>query len=353
MPYRIGVVGFRRGTGPAHVFAALPDCQIAAVCELDARLRDCAHEQFPGVETFSDYAEMLRQGLDVVVVATPVPLHAEHSTMALEAGCHVLQEVTLAGNVQQCHELLQAVKAHPHQKFMLAENCNYWAHVMSWHRMFADGLLGEFMYAEAEYIHDVRSLLRDAGGKPTWRASLPPIHYCTHSLGPLLSITGERCISASGLRVASKLDPDRGHTPIEVGIFQTASGGVIKVLCAFGIVREPMFHYYTLYGTKGTLETERPPESPRTNAYLEAVPYLQGMARLPLGYDVPGAPAAAALGGHGTTEHYMIQDFMDCVRNDTKPPIDIYTALDMALPGLCAHESALNGGGAVPVPDWR
>jgi hypothetical protein len=86
---------------------------------------------------------------------------------------------------------------------------------------------------------------------------------------------------------------------------------------------------------------------------LEAVQHLQGMMQMPLGYDVPGAPPQARLGGHGTAEYYMIQAFLDSVRNDTRPPIDIYAALDMALPGLCAHESAVNGGKPIPVPDWR
>lgn len=353
MTYRVGIVGFRRGTGPAHVFAAMPDCRIAAICDLDERVLAYGREQFPGARTFTDYSEMLRQGLDIIFVATPVPLHAEHTIAALEAGCHVLQEVTLANSIGQCRDILEAVKAHPGQKFMLAENCCYWAQIMAWREMFAQGLLGEFMYAEAEYIHEIGSLLRDAEGRPTWRASLPPIYYCTHSLGPLLMITGQRCVSACGLHTGSKLHRDVGHTNMEVGIFQTSNGGVIKILCGFGVVREPMFHYYSLYGTKGTLETARPPEPLRSHTYLEAVPHLQNMIEIPLGYDVPGAPPQARLGGHGTTEYYMVQAFLESVRHDTTLPIDIYAALDMALPGLCAHESAINGGQAVKVPDWR
>ena len=31
---------------------------------------------------------------------------------------------------------------------------------------------------------------------------MPAIHYCTHSLGPLLKVTGERCVAVSGMRVA-------------------------------------------------------------------------------------------------------------------------------------------------------
>jgi predicted dehydrogenase len=353
MAYRVGVVGYRRGAGPTRVFAQMPDCEIAAVCDLNPETLAQAGADFPTACLLGDYAEMLRQGLDVVLVSSPVPHHARHTIAALEAGCHVLQEVTLAGSVPECRDILAAVTAHPRQKFMLAENCCYWGHVLAWAEMWRQGRLGDFMYGEAEYVHDVRGMLRDAQGTPTWRASLPPIHYCTHSLGPLLKITGESCVTATGLHTGSKLEPGLSQFNIEAALLQTAGGGVIKLLCAFGIVREPAFHYYSLYGTKGVLETERPPQAQRTNAFLQDVPNLQGMIEIPLGYDIPGAPGEATAGGHGTTEYYMIRAFMDAVRQDTPSPIDIYAALDMALPGLCAHESAINGGTPIHVPDWR
>jgi hypothetical protein len=44
---------------------------------------------------------------------------------------------------------------------------------------------------------------------------------------------------------------------------------------------------------------------------------------------------------------------MGAVRTDATPPIDIYAALDMTIPGLCAYESAMQGGLPVPIPDWR
>jgi hypothetical protein len=44
---------------------------------------------------------------------------------------------------------------------------------------------------------------------------------------------------------------------------------------------------------------------------------------------------------------------VEALRNNTAPPIDIHAALDMSLPGLCAHQSALEGGRPVEIPDWR
>lgn len=352
--YRVGVVGLRRGLGPAHMFDLMPDCQVMAGCDIDAATLERFGERFPQAQLVASYDDLLALGLDIVFVASPVPLHCHHTVAALEAGCHVLQEVTLATTLDECRQILTSVQNHPRQKFMLAENCCYWAHILSWQQMWQQGMLGSFMYAEAEYIHDTRYLLREKDGSPTWRANMKPIHYCTHSLGPLLKVTGERCKTASGMQIGHSIEGDSSRPTMEVAIFQTESGGVIKILCAFGITREPMFHYYSIYGSEGTLETTRPPLKPlQTNAYFSSIPHLRNMIEIPVTENLPRAPQEATQGGHGTAEYAMISDFMKCIRDDTLPPIDIYAALDMAVPGLCAHESAMNGGQPVPIPHWR
>ncbi len=352
MALRVGISGLRRGLGPGRIFNMLPECKLVAGCDPDPAKREQVEGDFPGIRTFADYQDMLDWGLDIVMVATPMPLHASQTVAALDAGCHVLQEVTLAQTLDECRQIAQAVKAHPKQKFMLAENNCYLGHIMSWKRMWEDGLLGDFMYAEAEYVHDIRSLLRQPDGSPTWRASRPPIVYCTHSLGPLMKVTGERCTLALGLNTGSKLEPDLGHIDFGVGVFQTASGGAMKVLRAQAVAREPAMHNYTIYGTKGCLETARPPYDMRTNAYLESVPHLHGMIEMPLKGDVPHAPAEAYAGGHGTVEYYMVRDFIQAIVNDGKPPIDIELGWNMTVPGLCAHESAVKGGAPIAVPRW-
>jgi predicted dehydrogenase len=352
--YRVGISGLRRGLNHARVFASLPECEVTAAHDPNPRRLNAFGAEFPTAALCASYAELLGFGIDIAVVASPLPAHCPQTIQALEAGCHVLQEIPLGTTLDQCHTLLDAVKAHPTLKFMLAENCCYWAHILSWREMVRSGQIGTVAYAEAEYIHDVRSLMRDRpSGLHTWRASLPPIHYCTHSLGPLLWVTGDRCVTACGMASPSRLDPELASADLEVGLFRTANDAVFKVLCGFKVVREPAFHYYSIYGTAGCLETTRPPSATRTHAYLQSIPHLHNMIEIPVDENVPHASSAARLGGHGTAEHEMVRAFVQAIRDDTDPPIDIYLALEMSLPGLCAHESALQGGQPVTVPDWR
>jgi predicted dehydrogenase len=354
MSYKVGVVGGGRGLGPASMFNLMPDCKVVAACDPDKEAQERCAESFPEVKVFGEYEAMLDYGLDIVVVGTPMPLHAEQTTAALNAGCHVLQEVTLSNTIEGCRQILEAVKANPKQKFMLGENCCYWAHILTMKSMWEQGIFGKFVYGEAEYVHNIRDRFRNADGSPTWRVARPAITYCTHSLGPLFKITGERCVSISSMQTAGNMEPELNVTDFAVAIMHTSGGGVIKYLRGQALVREPAFHYYSLYGTKGCVETTRPPVEPlATNAFMECIPNTANMVKIPVGNDAPGLPAEATKGGHGTAEYLMVSDFMDCIRNDKPSPIDIYAALDMTLPGLCAYESSVKGGQPIVVPDFR
>jgi predicted dehydrogenase len=349
----VAVCGLRRGAGFTRVFPLFDDCRLSAVCDLDADLLRNFAAHHPDVQCTTTFEDMLETRPDLCVVASPVALHAEQSIAALQAGCHVLQEVFLAETLEQCRQLYDAVQAHPNQKFMLAENCCYWHFVLEWKKMWQAGQLGHLVHGEAEYIHDVRALMSDDGGRPTWRATLPPIHYLTHSLGPLLWISGARVQRAIALATPSRLQPGRDHYDSEVALFQTEDGATLKVLTAFRVAREPAFHYYSLYGTQGCLETQRPPDELRTNAFFSDQSE-GGMLEWPLGRNHPDAPTGADAGGHGTAEYYMVRDFLDCIRRDLPPPIDIVAALDMSVPGLCAHQSALENGRPIDLPTyWR
>src|SRR5439155_2421049 len=98
------------------------------------------------------------------------------------------------------------------------------------------------------------------------------------------------------------------------------------VLCGFGVARQPAYHSYTLYGTRGCLERPRPGRdaAEETLAYFEDVPDLLGMASLPLGTRHRNAPAYAALGGHGTAEHAMVHNFLDSLLSGRPSPIDVH-----------------------------
>jgi predicted dehydrogenase len=345
---KVGVVGLGRGMSHFNVFSQRKDTKVVAVCDIDENKANKVKENNGLEGAYSDYEKFLSHDLDIVVVATPLPDHASNSISALESGKHVLIEVPIANSIAECEALVKAVRKSK-SKFMFAENCNYWYFVQKWKEMVDEGKIGKPIYVEAEYVHDCRSIMRDANGKLTWRASMPPIYYCTHSLGPILSVIGDRCISAVGMNTGVNVAPDLGAIDMEVGLFRTAKGAVVKVLCGFSNPRKQAFHYYSIYGSEGVIENVRGATDKGFACFKDS----NGMVDLPYSYNNPNAPENAAIGGHGTAEHYMIDAFVESIKNDTKPPIDVYEGLDYSLPGLYAHLSAEQGGKILEIPDPR
>ena len=47
----------------------------------------------------------------------------------------------------------------------------------------------------------------------------------------------------------------------------------------------------------------------------------------------------------------MLLDFVKCIVEDTKPPIDVELGIAMALPGIIASESAKQGGVLMEIPE--
>jgi predicted dehydrogenase len=344
---KVGVVGLRRGSGLFRVFHNHKQTDVTALCDLDRDLAQRIASEHNVPEVYSDFDTFLNSNLDVVVVATPAPIHVTQSIGAMEAGCHVLSEVPAAYSLEECRALVSSVEK-TGQVYMMAENMNYYHYVMDWRKRIQGGELGEVFYAEAEYIHDCRGLMQKPDGSPTWRASMPPIYYCTHSLGPLLDILDDRCVSVVGMATGSHTLSHLGTTDMEVGLFRTEKGRVLKVLCGFTVTREPGMHWQIFYGTKGTLENGRSPEE-QAKVFK---PNGEMTGFMPVLSD-PDAPEEARTGGHGTTEYYMVDEFIKAVREGESPPIDVYRSLDFSVPGLCAHQSALNGGEPVSVPDFR
>ena len=80
---------------------------LTAMCDAKEELRARYADRFPRAHAYADYDEMLDDdGLDAVVVATPVPTHHELARRALTAGKSVLVEKPPAMRAVEMEELL-------------------------------------------------------------------------------------------------------------------------------------------------------------------------------------------------------------------------------------------------------
>ncbi len=353
---KIGVAGLIRGKGIAEQILSLGNVRLCAICDSDAA-RLCEVERWltneknaPKLFCTTSFDELIASDIDAVFIATHVDAHTECAIKALRAGKHVLSEIPAVTSLEEARALKAEVLSHPNLKYMSAENCCYWAFVQGWKRMYEEGKFGDIVLAQGEYLHgkyysnDIECNL----ASDHWRLTLPAIQYITHTLGPLLYIMNDRCVSVTCLEPEMVHFSKRSAPSNGIALFETEKGAAIRISICFGAF-VGFDHNYSMYGTKGMIETDN------TKSFFDAhsfarfadVPDSCGdKIDIPVTLKFPGS----VLDGHGGADARMIADFADCIIKGTKPPLDIDWALRMALPGIYAHMSALSGGNKIEIP---
>lgn len=217
--------------------------------------------------------------------------------------------------------------------------------------MHEQGLFGEISYAEAEYLHalDPEEFAPDNYPPGHWRTINPAVKYLTHELGPLLYIMNDKCVSVSGMEadtVYNPYFPDIKSTG--VALIKTEKGAVIRILVSFGAYTS-YDHNFRICGTKGAIETGRLEvvDDAYSYANLQSIP---GTFSKKIEIPVNSAYAGESKEGHGGADHKMVAEFVRCLKTGEKPVLDVDFAINMSLPGVLAHESAVNGGTAIEIP---
>ena len=336
-----------------------PSAQLVALCdENEERLAGAAAAT--GAErTFTTYEALLDSDVDAVLVASPMPLHVQHSVQALRAGKHVLSEVTAATSMEQCWELLEAVRAST-CKYMLAENyCWFrpWSVVMG---MVRAGLFGDVYYGETEQIQEFKGGLPPLESGYTWRTAELAMrqghHYITHDLGPLYWAFGER------VKTVVCMGSGQRHIPWAVAdttctvLLETTGGRLIRIRLDFFSDRPNNYTYYGLQGTGAAYEGPRAAgEEHRVYVHGRTAP---GTWESLWNYSdyLPEAwkslPEEAVNDSFDGGSPLMIEEFARCILDDTRPPIDVVDALNMTAPGLLSEVSRQRGGAALEVPEF-
>ena len=360
---RFGVIGLRRGQSLVRACQAVGGATVTALYDLDAARGQAMADSIQAY-FYSDFDTFLNADIDAVVVASPVPYHASQSIAALNAGKHVLSEVTACHTLEDAHALVTAARQ-ARGIYMLAENCCYYDEIELVKRLYDDGRFGDVYYGEGDYVHDCRQLFYTSDGELTWRGRGHLSVYITHGLGPLLYITGDRVAQVSAVAVpGGKFDPRVTFPTMYVIHMTTAAGRTLRARVDYVSPRpHESTTFFSLQGTSGSyeslrgfgdhskiwLEDEHGPSGFNPPARWQSL-QAQADRYIP---DRLAIRSDAYTGGHGMTEYWMLRDFLAAVRGEKASPIDVYTGLDYTLPGIYAVESALQQGAPILVDDPR
>lgn len=364
-PVRVGIVGLRRGMMFARIMAAHPDARLAALCDSKADLLDHVADAFADLDPVrcSTFEQLLDSDIDAVILTNDATGHVPLAVAALDAGKHVLSEVPAAATLAESVNLVEAAERSP-AVYMMAENYCMRPTTAEIRRRYAAGDLGEFQHGEGEYVHDTEEIWpRLTDGQPNhWRNRRTSTFYCTHSLGPILHVTGTRVTRVVAMETPNRIGRRYGrlHGDSALLLCQTSDGGTITSLQSHGgLRREPSSTWMSVYGTRGSMETDRW-DNTGLWTYLMGADGAAGTAER----SRPQLDESAALAGyeslaeqfrraHGGGDLITNHLFLQAVLGRAEVPIDAYRATDMSLPGLLAFRSIMDGSAPMDVPDLR
>jgi predicted dehydrogenase len=107
---RLGVAGLGYwGPNLARNFAAIAGCELAWLCDADEAVRARLSRAHPSARATGELDDLLNDPeLDAVVLATPVPTHADLAVRVLDAGKHCFVEKPLAVTVADAERAVAA-----------------------------------------------------------------------------------------------------------------------------------------------------------------------------------------------------------------------------------------------------
>ena len=358
---KIGVFGGFRGKTMINVLLHHKDAALVAVCDkyepLLEEVKKSAEEVGMQVTCYTNFEDFIQHDMDAVVLANYANEHGIYAVRCLKAGKHVLSEVLPCETMAQAVELIEAVEE-TGLVYAYAENYCYMRHTFEIWRRYKAGEIGEITYGEGEYIHDCSSIWPQItyGERNHWRNRLHPLFYCTHSLGPLLTISGLRPVKVVGFETVPAADTmDLGYyAGAGLEMVTLENGAVLKSIHG-GLKREPSSVNYEVYGQKGMMESGRLEPLKALNIYKEGEHRCKGDWEHydPTPFIAP--EEAVKVGGHNGSDFYPTHLFIEKIlgRPDGEWSIDVYTAIDMGICGLLAYRSVLNGNIPIDVPNLR
>ncbi|MBR7096043.1 MAG: Gfo/Idh/MocA family oxidoreductase [Clostridia bacterium] len=374
---RLGIVGLgHRGRAMAMLSCdAFEYVKLVAVCDkyrrnwFDSETADTREvafgKDYPDTVFYENYETMLDEaGLDLVIVETGADIHAKFIIKALERNINVLTDIPVVASLEEAEDLWRAAERST-AMISVGANPNEQKFTVFLKDFYKRGLLGEPFAMEAEYIHwwlpgsPVERILNENG---EWRKLLSPIRYCTHSLGPLLTILDEplrkvSCFSCHGRSpVDDYLEADK--TDMQSAQFQTDSGVIVRFQRNGRCRAEIGYHNYRVFGSEGYVERIDRFGKPmiRYNSTKEENNALREMTGE---YMPPGYENNASISRfHGGMDYVMLLKVYTALREGLPAPISLKEGLAMTIPGIYAEESAKRNGEILRIrypwdEDWK
>jgi predicted dehydrogenase len=336
-----------------------------AICQRNPEKLKKVGDHFKIDKRYTEYADVLKDPqVDFVHINSPIPDHAWMSIEALKAGKHVMCTVPMATTVAECRQICELVKQ-TGLKYMMAETVVYSREFLFLKKLYDSNELGKIQHLAASHPQDM-------DGWPAYWEKMIPMHYATHVVSPCLGLVNGRaeyvsCFGSGTVRddIAKK---SGNKFAVESCHIKIKDSDVVAHIWRFLYdVARQYRESFDVYGTKKSFEW----------TLVEGEPHVIHTAKKPE-HEIPSkveVPDFAHLlpepiraftktiqdaehlsfiqgGGHGGSHPHLVNEFLRALVDNRDPWPNAVQSANWTCVGICAHESALEGGAIVPLPDF-
>ena len=369
---RVGVVGLGFGAEFVPIYLAHPDVESVAICDANVAMLGAVGDHYGLERRYQDLRQLLEQDVDAIHLVTPIPCHAEQAVAVLEAGKHCACTVPMATSVADLHRIV-AAQRQANRNYMMMETAVYTREFLYAQALFARGEIGRLQLLRGAHYQDMENW-------PSYWMGLPPMHYATHAISPLLCLARARakrvhCFGSGEMR--EELHHQYGNPfPAETAIFELeGTRAALEVTRTLFHTAHAYTECFSVYGDKCSFEWQQIEEEQPVLFTMD--PLQPGRGR-PIHVERVAVPDRADLlpaeiapftlrgvynaaephlsftqgGGHGGSHPHLVHEFLRSIVEDRRPAVDSVTAANWTAAGICAHQSALSGGDGVDVPQF-
>src|SRR3989442_1657235 len=359
----VAIVGLGFGKEFIPINHEQPNTNMYAVCKRTKAKLDEVGGQYRVGKRYESFEELIQDpNVDAVHINSPIHLHAPQSIAALKAGKHVACTVPAATTVDDCQQIVNAANA-ARKNYMMMETAIYTREFLFVRELRDSGRLGRIQFMRGAHQQEM-------AGWPGYWEGLPPMHYATHAVSPCLALVrGEAeyvCCFGSG-RIEDKLIAKYGSPfAVESALFKVRNQQL-----AFEVTRslfETARQYvesFDVYGDKVAfewtqIENEQPvihvgekPERVTVPDYAKLLPEpIQRFTTKGVYDDKHAHLSFIQGGGHGGSHPHLVHEFVSSVMEGRPSFPDVYQSVNWTCAGICAHESAMQGGRRGGPPDF-
>lgn len=361
---KVAIVGLGFGAEFIPIYQKHPNANIIAICQRTKSKLDETGDAFGIKHRYVDYDELLKNPeIDAVHINTPVHDHAEQTIKALNAGKHVACTVPMATTVEQCRQIVEAVEKSG-LTYMMMETVIYSREFLFVKEMYEKGELGKIQFLRASHQQEM-------AGWPGWVQGLPPMHYATHCVGPVLALPQAEAeyVSCFGSgRIDENLIP-KYESPFAIetchiklkdsdlsaeitrSLFNTAR----QYRESFDVYgSEKSFEWTLIEHEDSVVHTGEEPSRVKIPDYAHLLPKeIQSFTTEGV-YDTDDNQHLSFIqgAGHGGSHPHLVHEFISALIDSRDPYPNTRQSANMTCVGIIAHESAMNGGEIMPLPDF-